>query len=125
MRSILKKLPIIVCTIFFSLMTSNLLHASEEMVEKILLNENYCVHLYEEDKIYLNHENIYPMENGLFLDLNGIELIPLKNLNADSKGCWISRSLGWEYPVPIKCPDCGGGSYDGKCTNPECPRNKK
>lgn len=128
MRDIIKKLPFVVCAIFISSLTPNLkasqLHLSEEAIAKIILNENHCVSSYQEDKIYLNHENIYPMENGLFLDLNGVESIPLSNLNADSKGCWISKTLGWEYPVPMKCPECGAGYYYGKCKNPDCKKNK-
>ena len=128
MNSMLRNLLFFVCTIFVSALVTELeanqLQFSEEVIAKIMLNENHCVHSYQEGRIYLRHENIYPMEDGLFLDLNGTENIPLSGLNADSRGCWIPNVLVNRYLIPQKCSECGRGYYV-KCTNPDCPLNKK
>lgn len=123
----LKNLLFFVCILCLPTLTSaQEVEASEMLIEKILLNEDHCVSSYEEDRIYLIPTNIYPMENGLFLDLNGVETVLLSHLNSDAKGCWIPSTLMYiePYPKPIICPYCSKG-YFVKCTNPECPSKKK
>ena len=70
MSGIIKKLLFVVCAIFISVLTPNLkasqLQISEEAIAKIILNENHCVHSYEEDKIYLNHKIFIPWKTACF-----------------------------------------------------------
>jgi len=95
---------------------------TEEVFEQIMGHEAYCVKDYDQDKIYLNAENIYPTDEGMFLDLDGYNSIALVGLHSDSQGCWVPnvyRDVG----IFKKCPLCGK-KYFVVCTNPECPSNK-
>jgi hypothetical protein len=96
---------------------------SEEILEKIISNESYCVQKYDydHDRIYLSSENLYPTSNGIFLDLNGNEYIHLPLLQSDNSGCWIRAE---KIKILNDCPFCGR-PYFIKCKNPSCPSNKK
>lgn len=65
MSHMVRKFSFFVCTIFAAILAPDLsasqLDLSKEVIEKIILNENHCVQSYEEGRIYLRHENIYPM----------------------------------------------------------------
>lgn len=50
------------------------------MVKEILANEAYCVKAEKEGKLYLNSKNIQSLEEGLYLDLNGRDILPLSFL---------------------------------------------
>ena len=80
----------------------------DEVVKEVLANEIYCVKGEKEDKIYLHSENIKLTEDGLCLDLNGLDVLPLSCLFSDGGGCYIPRSGNHftEPPMPIYCPKC-------------------
>ncbi|MCB1073637.1 MAG: hypothetical protein KDK96_11150 [Chlamydiia bacterium] len=122
MQTNLRYFTFLVTAIFFIAHIAIADEIADEILEKIILNGDCCVRSYEKDKIYLNHENIYPMHNGLFLNLNDHDYLPLNHLQSDNKGCWI--------PIPCKdisiykpCPNCGE-LYLISCKNPNCPSNK-
>ncbi len=98
--------------------------------DSIIENQNSCIKSVEEDKLYLNEQNIYPTENGLFFLVNDSgDFMHLPNLFSDHKGCYIPFSrldgLG-EYRIEVrnKCPSCGQ-RYIIKCTNTDCPSKRK
>ena len=94
---------------------------SEEILDKIISHEDYCVKGYDQEKIYLHSDNLYPTPNGVFLNLDGHEYIQLPSLQSDNGGCWV-------YSEKIKifndCPFCGE-EYFITCKNPNCPSNKR
>ena len=78
-----------------------------EVVREILANESYCVKAEREGKIYLNSENSQSLEEGLYLDLNGRDVLPLSFVFSDGDGCFIpSGGYVGEPPMPIYCPKC-------------------
>ena len=48
-----------------------------EVVREVLANETYCVKVQKEGKIYLHPENIQLLEEGLYLNLNGLDVLSL------------------------------------------------
>lgn len=74
-----------------------------------------------EDKIYLPSDRIYPTPEGIFLETEPGNFLPLSQLNADSAGCYVLR-----VKVTKKCPFCDWEriSYAFKCRNPNCPSNQ-
>jgi hypothetical protein len=88
------------------------------IMSEIVANKNTCVVGSSEDRIYLDHNRIFPTEQGLYLNLNDVDYILLPALNSDSNGCYLPvRS-----PVNIlnDCPGCGR-KYFVTCKNPDCP----
>ena len=111
-------------TVFISLTQAATSHEiTEDVFEKIILNEAHCVIGYDNDKVYLSPENIHPTEGGLFLDIGNNEYVHLIRLQSDSKGCWIPKVCK-DISIYKPCPSCGQ-PYLIRCNNPECPSNKK
>ena len=79
----------------------------EKVVGDILANGEYCVQAEKGGKIYLNPENITVHEEGMYLDLNGRDAVPLSAVFSDEGGCFV---LGKDYfgepPMPVYCPKC-------------------
>ena len=97
----------------------------DHLMQKIKQNSHYCVHRFEEDKIFINPQNILLSEEGLFLDLNGHEYCALPFLQSNANGCFLSISpmLGCQRKKESKgpCPNCNESTAsDGKCWNSEC-----
>ena len=114
----------LVLTVFLALFQVVMANTiSEELLEKIISNESYCVqeYDYDRDRIYLRSKSLYPTSDGLFLDLNGNEYIHLPLLQSDNSGCWI---LAERIKILNDCPFCGR-PYFVRCTNKDCPNNKK
>lgn len=86
---------------------------------RILTQEYECVQTYDGDKIYLRLDRIYPMPEGLYLHLRGNDFVLLPRLNSDNQGCYINS-----FEIFNRCRFCGE-PYFLRCTNSECPRNKK
>ena len=91
------------------------------LINQIIANEYFCVQEYEEEKIYLRAENIYPTENGLLLKVNDQDYICLLLLQSDNTGCYVP--LG-RMKVLNTCRFCKK-EYFIRYKNPECPLNKK
>jgi hypothetical protein len=89
---------------------------------QILANESYCVKGYDNDKVYLNPENIHTTDQGLLIEVQEGLYMPLSYLQADNTGCYIPMATGFE--IFNKCPQCGE-SYFVTCRNPNCPSNQK
>jgi hypothetical protein len=119
--------PLLVITmlsIFFPFSQLMSVHTiSEEVFSKITSNEEYCVKVYGEDRIYLHAKNIHVTDNGLFLRINDNEMVRLNALISDSSGCSVTTD-GWRIEVFNFCPQCGK-RYFVRCKNPDCPSNKK
>ena len=114
--------PAFVVTVFLTLSQAVMANPiSEEMLNKIISNETYCVQEYDHDKIYLNSDNIYPTSNGLFLNLNANEHLHIPLLRSDNRGCWVHAE---RIKILNDCPFCGE-EYFVTCKNPNCPSNKK
>ena len=87
-----------------------------EVVKEVLANEDYCIKDEKEGKIYLNPKSIQCLEEGLFLDLNGRDFLPLSFVFSDEGGCFIPKDKYEGGPeLPIYCPKCG---YYHRC--PPC-----
>ena len=64
-----------------------------ECVKNVLENEYHCVHKIDNDKIYINPENIFPTTQGVFINLNGYDHILAPQISSDLAGCFI-ESMG-------------------------------
>ena len=97
----------------------------DDLISEIIANEDTCVQVYSDERIYLDPKNIFPTTNGLFLRLNENQSVALPLVYADSDGCYIYQFSRWSITRP--CPFCGWQriSTAFKCPNPECPSNQK
>lgn len=78
-----------------------------EVVREVLANETYCVKVQKEGKIYLHPENIQLLEEGLYLNLNGLDVLSLSFIFSDREGYFIpSESYVGEPQIPVYCPKC-------------------
>jgi hypothetical protein len=92
---------------------------NDDAMEQIIANEANCVQRYEQDRIYLVPDKIFPTEHGLYLDVNGVNFIRLPNVSSDNNGCYIAKRK-----ILNDCPYCGQ-PYFIRCKNPNCPGKKK
>jgi hypothetical protein len=89
-----------------------------------------CIKFVEEDKLYIEEDQIYPTPNGLFLLVNdGEDFLRIPALFSDNQGCYVHHSrhrLSEEKGVEVrnKCPSCGE-RYIVRCTNKDCPAYQK
>jgi len=95
---------------------------TNDVFEKIICNEAYCVKDYNEDRVYLNAENLYPTNDGMFLDLDGHNYVELISLQSDGHGCSVPN-LSRNVSIYKNCRLCGE-LYLIRCKNPNCPSNK-
>ena len=107
------------------------LSIEESVLEEVIINEDFCVKGYTEDRIYLNEDKIYLLENGIHLLLNDQgDYVQLSKLESDRFGCYLSDlgllnegTLSKRNPKIFNdCPDCGR-SYFIKCNKSDCPGN--
>lgn len=98
----------------------------------ILENATSCIRAYDENKIYLKEEMIFPTSEGIYVLLNEkgeYARIPL--LRSDQSGCFLEyghgKAMGYSVKVTSKCPFCEWERLSGafKCKNPDCSSNKK
>ena len=105
---------------------------SVHVVQKIKQNEQYCVKKYEQEKIFLNPENISITNEGLILRVNSYESIPIPFLQSNNEGCFISIKIEpkmniikerlpwscdrcgyqWNYWASVYCERCGEYRYE-------------
>ncbi len=89
-----------------------------------------CVKFADENRLYLNGEDIYPSDSGLFLVINNEgDFVRLTSLFSDHHGCYVNAphaAFSGEKNVEVrnKCPSCGE-RYIVRCTNKDCPSYKK
>jgi hypothetical protein len=91
----------------------------DALIAEIVANDE-CIAEYAEEKIYLKSERIIPTNEGLFLNLNHRDYIPLRTLNSDDNGCYVQC----RFLKPSICPNCRR-EYVGICGNKECPGKEK
>ena len=97
--------------------------AYDTMMEAIVSNEETCVKRYQEEKIYLNTQRIYPTDQGMYLDLNGRDYAILPTVYGDANGCYIQQVLQ-NGNRTHRCASCGNWTDTaGNCTIAECERN--
>ncbi len=98
---------------------------NDEAITQIITNKNICIERYENGKIYLKPDRIFPTEKGLYLNLNDQEYLFLSNLNSDAQGCFIpiknAEIVAGQYlKIFNTCPGCQQ-EYFLTCKNPNCP----
>ena len=92
----------------------------EEILQQIIVYEDLCVERIEDEKIYLQHNRIFPTSNGIYLKIDEVNFILLNNISSDTKGCYIEARI----PILNTCRHCQR-SYFVRCTNPDCPGKKR
>ena len=75
-------------TVLFGQPNVNFSH--QDLVDKIIQNERFCVRKYEENKIYINSQNIIVSDEGIFIDLNGFDSFPFPNVQSNADGCFLN-----------------------------------
>jgi len=91
---------------------------NDALREIIQANENEVVDHYNEDKIYVKPEKIYPTSRGIYLNLTEQEFIFIPNLSSDDKGCYVE--CGLRAKTTRTCPGCEREYFYGGCKNAEC-----
>jgi len=95
---------------------------------ELILDHPSCIAGIQENRIYFQADQIYPTENGLFLQLDqGRDFVQLQHLFSDRFGCYIhlpKERVEQVKEILNRCPHCGE-KYYAYCKNPECPSNKK
>ncbi|MCI0381692.1 MAG: hypothetical protein L0207_01380 [Chlamydiae bacterium] len=102
------------------------------LMEEIIKNQATCVREFDQNKIYLKEDHIYPTEKGIFLVLNNSDdylLIP--KLFSDEKGCYVKLpsvelnvTRNFQIKVLPTCPGCKL-EYFLICKNEDCPLKKE
>lgn len=80
----------------------------DEVINEVLANAKYCVKGEVDGKIYLRSGNVHSEEDGLYIDLNGREVLRLSFLCSDKDGCFIpsdSDYIGKPLDL-VFCPSC-------------------
>ena len=92
-------------------------------LDKIYENHTFCMKNQNLNKIYLNANKIKVVDNGIFLQVNESEKIPLKHLYANDKGNYIYSDNFITNCYIYKCIGCGcwRDTESDFCYNPECP----
>ena len=75
------------------------------LITKIMENANYCVKNMTRDKIYLCPKSIFSTEEGLYLDLDGLNRVTLHVIYSDNKGPFLFT----------KCPNAKREIYCSVC----------
>jgi len=106
------------------------IHAAEHhLIHKVFENQSYCVSAFEGDKIFIRPESIVSTNQGLFIDLNGVELYPLPLLQFNKNGHFMQGSFMHEGELLAAkkeqtmgpCPECGASTNKyGICKNTQC-----
>lgn len=116
---------------FFSHLSAVYQMEEGNLIEKVLIHENYCVRCIQEDKIFLQPDKILITDKGIFLDVNGLEYYRLSQLQANEHGCYIQVSffpthsmteLSKKKPKSKgECPNCFlPTDSEGRCINLVC-----
>lgn len=82
----------------------------------------------EDEKIYLDTDDLFFNDHQLFLRLDQNQYIEIPFLFSDESGCWTTAQSLHRPSITVnvlsKCRFCGH-LYCIKCSNPDCSSNKK
>ena len=77
-----------------------------------------------EKKIYVNAENLYVCDEGIFWQAKQGEWLPISGIERDSQGIYLTKlGISWSYEVcktcgkryksrPSECDVCGGTEFE-------------
>ncbi len=109
-----------ICTMTFVKIDANECH--DALLDEIIAIDATCILGRIGEKVYLNPEKIIPSDQGLFLNLQNENYLPLQMIYSDENGCYITPMLSMK--TTNTCPNCGQ-EYTARCRNPDCSGNKK
>jgi len=99
-------------------------HPKEHSIDSLFENREYCVDKITDDKIYVKAENVFVTNEGIFVDVNGEDYLPIPMLHSDAFGCFLpfQPSSGTQYLVSMgNCPYCHRPTNSrGRCINNRC-----
>lgn len=108
--------------IFFSSLRAE---AESYLLDILKETECTCVQGYEEDRIFINPENITLSEEGVILNLDGFKSVAIPLLQGSRNGVFLQQSfetiLTSSKESKGPCPNCGHlTTSKGVCKNPDC-----